>query len=110
AKKSIRADVFRDGDFFKRLASRVGAAQLQTNPHAHARPTAAFGALGFEFLGQPSLERVEIHRFLEESRGAEILAILLGSPASHAGDDEDPDARRVTKRMQTLAEIKTGEL
>jgi hypothetical protein len=47
---------------------------------------------------------------VEESRGAEILAMFLGCLAFLAGDDEDPDARRVTERMQSLAEIKTGEL
>ena len=61
-------------------------------------------------MSQPALEQVEIYRFREEARSTEILAIFLGCHTSFAGDDEDPDARRVTERMQTLAEIKTGEL
>ena len=81
-KKSFGADIFREGNFFKGLASHIGAAQLQTDPHVHARLTAALGPLSSEFLGQSPFERVEIHRLLEESGSAEILAIFLGCRAS----------------------------
>src|ERR1700733_7552619 len=108
--KTSRADVFRGREFFEGLAGRVGAAQFQSDLHAHTSLAAALAPLRSEFLGQAAREQVEVDRFREEARGPEILAIFLGGHTSLAGDDEDLDVRCVTERMQTLAEIKTGEL